>query len=59
MRDVADSQKSRSASGGPSWNGSYLAPCGFHLFPSHKDHLSGHKVASDDDMKTAVMRWSK
>jgi len=35
-----------------------LAPSDFHLFPALKDHLSGHKFASDD-VKTAVMRWLK
>jgi histone-lysine N-methyltransferase SETMAR len=36
-----------------------LAPSDFHLFPALKDHLSGHKLASDDDVKTAVASWSK
>ena len=28
----------------------------FHLFPALKDHISGHKFASEDDVKIAVMR---
>jgi histone-lysine N-methyltransferase SETMAR len=36
-----------------------LAPSDFHLFPAVKDHLAGHKVSSDDDVKTAIMRWLK
>jgi hypothetical protein len=36
-----------------------LAPSDFHLCPALKDHLSDHKFASDDDVKTAVMRWLK
>jgi histone-lysine N-methyltransferase SETMAR len=36
-----------------------LAPSDFHLFPALKNHLSGHKFASDDGVKTAVMRWLK
>jgi len=36
-----------------------LALSDLHLFPALKDHLSGHKLASDDDMKTAVTRWLK
>jgi hypothetical protein len=36
-----------------------LAPSDFHLFPALKDHLSGHRFASDDGVKTAVMRWLK
>jgi hypothetical protein len=31
----------------------------FHLFPTLKDHLSGHKFASDGGVKSAVMRWLK
>jgi len=30
-----------------------VAQSDFHLFPA-PDHLSGHKWAGDDDMKTAV-----
>ena len=36
-----------------------LAPSDFHLFLALKDHLSGHKFTSDDDVKTAVTRWLK
>jgi histone-lysine N-methyltransferase SETMAR len=36
-----------------------LAPSDFHLFPALKDHLAGPKFSSDDDVKTAVMRWLK
>jgi len=36
-----------------------LALSDFHLFPALKDHLSGHILVSDDDMKTAVTRWLK
>jgi len=36
-----------------------LAMSDLHLFPALKDHLSGHKLASDDDMKTVVTRWLK
>jgi histone-lysine N-methyltransferase SETMAR len=35
-----------------------LAPSDFHLFPTLKDHLAGHKFSSDD-VKTAVTRWMK
>jgi hypothetical protein len=31
----------------------------FHLFPALKDHLPGHKFASNDGVKTAFMRWLK
>ena len=31
----------------------------FHLFPTLKHHLSGHKFASEDDVKTAIKRWLK
>jgi len=31
----------------------------FHLFPTLKHHLSGHKFASKDDVKTAIMRRLK
>jgi hypothetical protein len=36
-----------------------LAHHDFHLFPALRDHLSGHKFASDADMRTAVKRWLK
>jgi hypothetical protein len=29
------------------------------MSPALKDHLSGHRFASDDDVKTAVMRLFK
>jgi hypothetical protein len=52
--------KSRSASCGQSFNiRPDLAPSDFYLFPTLKDLLSGHKLASEDDVKTAVTRWSK
>jgi hypothetical protein len=31
----------------------------FHLFPTLKDHLSGQKFGSEDEIKTAVTRWLK
>jgi len=31
----------------------------FHFFPTLKDRHSGHTFTSDDDVKTAVMTWSK
>jgi histone-lysine N-methyltransferase SETMAR len=36
-----------------------LAPSDLHLFPALKDHLSGHKFSSDNDVKTAVTKWLK
>ena len=36
-----------------------LALSDLHLFSSLNDHLSGHKLASGDDMKTAVTGWLK
>jgi hypothetical protein len=36
-----------------------LALSDFHLFPTLKDQLSGHKFGSKDEMKTAVTRWLK
>jgi hypothetical protein len=36
-----------------------LAPSDFHLFPALKDHLSGHRLASDGDVKIAGASWSK
>ena len=36
-----------------------MAQRDFHLLPVFKDHLSGHRFASDDDVKTAVLRLFK
>jgi hypothetical protein len=36
-----------------------MAPSDFHLFPALKDHLCGHKLASNDDVKTDGASWSK
>jgi hypothetical protein len=32
-----------------------LAPSDFHLFPKLKEHLRGHHILPDDEVKTAVM----
>jgi hypothetical protein len=36
-----------------------VAQSGFQLFPGLNDYLSGHKLASDDDVRAAVMRLLK
>ena len=36
-----------------------MAQSDFRLLPALKDHLSGHRFASDDDVKTSVMRMLK
>ena len=36
-----------------------VAQSDFHLCPALKGHLFGHRFASDDDVKTAVMRLLK
>jgi hypothetical protein len=36
-----------------------LAPSDFHICLAVKDYLSGHKFASDEDIKTFVMKWLK
>ena len=34
-----------------------LAPSDFHLFPALKEHLSGQRFSTDDDIKSAVTKW--
>jgi len=36
-----------------------LVTSDFHFSPALKDHHSGHIFTSDDNVKTAVMMWSK
>ena len=36
-----------------------MAPSDFHIRPAVKHYLSGHKFASDDDVKTSVTKWLK
>jgi histone-lysine N-methyltransferase SETMAR len=34
-----------------------LAPCDFFLFPKLKEHLKGHRYASDEEVQAAVRTW--
>jgi len=39
-------------------NGPDLAPSDFHLFPKLKEHLKGQCFSCDEEVKSAVRKWS-
>jgi len=36
-----------------------LAPSDFHLFPKLKEHLKGQRFSCDEEVKSAVRKWSQ